>query len=219
MTDNIQQFDHAVNLLQTILWEYDKAPNIKALLEAKQAWYDVNQKGFWEDFYTDIFDLRTANQFGLQVWSIILGQPIFINSRRNTKPTWGFGQYYKNFTRGNFSTTSGFSSPLPIETARVVLRLRYYQLTGSGTVPEINRILNDVFASYGKAYLIDNHDMSQTYIFQFALPSDLQYVFNNFDVLPRPAGVSSSYNVILGKSWGFDSNIHENFDNGNFLGT
>ena len=211
----IQQFDFSVNLLRAILWQYNDAANLRGLLEEKQEWYNDNQRAFWESWITDVFDLRTANEFGLQVWAIILGQPLFLNKGPDNKPTWGFGQYYVNFTRGNFSSQTGSSFRLSTESARILLRLRYYQLIGTCTPPAINRMLADVFAGYGLAFVLDNQDMTQTYTFTFALPSDLVFLFNNFDVLPRPAGVESDYNVIINESWGFDE-YHENFDNGNF---
>lgn len=221
MTETIQQFDMSVNLLQALLWQYETAENLKALLQQKSAWYDVNQTEFWNNWYTDVFDLRTANDFGLTVWSIILGQPIYVNFGLNDRPTWGFGEFHRNFTRGNFSSfTDGNSTRLSTETSRILLRIRYYQLTGAGCVPEINRMIADVFADYAvngnpPGFLTDLHDMTQMYTFQFPLPSDLAFVFNNFDVLPRPAGVGSAYRVIVNESWGFDA-YHENFDNGNF---
>ena len=33
-----------------------------------------------------------------------------------------------------------------------------------------------VFASYGNVYLIDNHDMTQTYVFNFPVTWDLAFI-------------------------------------------
>lgn len=211
----IQQFNYSVDLLRSILWQYNEAKNLQGIIQAQQEWSNENQRDFWESWLRDVFDLRTANEFGLQVWAIILGQPLFLNKGPDNKPTWGFGQYYVNFNRGNFSSQTGGSFTLSTESARLLLRLRYYQLIGTCTTPAINRAMKDVFSDYGTVYLLDNLDMTQTYIFQFAPPSDLTFLINNFDILPRPAGVESNYSVIINESWGFDE-FHENFDNGNF---
>lgn len=215
MTVDIQTFNYTVDLLRAILWEYNKAGKLQTLLIEKQAWYDENQTGFWQDFYTNIFDLRTANSFGLQVWSIILGQPLFITLSDEGQPTWGFGTPHENFTRGNFSAGTAGTHRLNDVVARLLLQLRYVQLTSSGCVPDINRHLKVIFANYGLCWLNDDHDMTQIYTFSFALPSDLIFIFSNFDVLPRPAGVGSDYRVIVNEAWGFDQ-YHENFDHGNF---
>lgn len=68
-----QEFDFSINLLEALIWQYNNAPRLESLLRQKQTWYDVNNRDFWQDWLRDVFDLRTANTFGLRVWSIILG--------------------------------------------------------------------------------------------------------------------------------------------------
>lgn len=195
--NTIQQFDFAVDVLQPLIWQYQNAPTIKSLLEGKQTWYSTNHTEFWTDWYTDVFNLQTANIFGLSVWAIILGQPIVFNNVNDpSQIPWGFGTNNVNFTQGNFAGGGGASYALPIAAARLLLQLRAFQLVSSGTVPETNRMLAYVFESYGPAWLVDNYDMTQTYKFNFALTSDMVYIFNNTDVLPRPAGVTSSYEEV-----------------------
>lgn len=191
----IQEFDFSVDLLRALLWQYDKAANLQSLLADKKAWYDVNQTAFWEGWIRDVFDLRTASEFGLIVWSVILDLPLFVNTPPDLgKPTFGFdGAGHVNFDNGNFTDTSGSSYYLPLETKRLALQLRYFQLTSAGTVPEINRMLKYLFAGRGKAFLNDFGNMAQQYVFAFPVTWDLAYLFNNYDILPRPAGVSSTW--------------------------
>lgn len=190
---DIQEFDFNVDLLKAILWQYNEAETLQALLNSKQDWYNTNQNDFWQNWITDVFDLRTANDFGLQVWSIILGQSIYTNFT-NGDPSgyFGFGQYNKNFENGNFAALSSGNNVYSTDVARALLQLRYFQLISSGTVPETNRMLKYVFGESGAAYLIDNLDMTQTYIFEFSLSSEMTYMLNNTDILPRPAGVGSA---------------------------
>lgn len=195
--NTIQQFDFTVNVLEPLIWQYQNSPNIKSLLQSKQNWYDTNQAGYWNDWYTDVFDMQTANIFGLSVWAIILGQPIVFNNVNDpSQIPWGFGTNNENFTNGNFAGGGGSTYALPISAARILLQLRAFQLISSGTVPETNRMLAYVFADYGPAWLLDNGDMTQTYVFNFTLTSDLVYIFNNIDILPRPAGVLSTYEEV-----------------------
>src|SRR4051812_32389498 len=104
---DVQQFDFSVDLLRAILWQYTGATNLQALLAEKSDWYFANQQRFWTDWFNDVFDLATANDFGLAVWSIILGQPTYIASGPAPAdyPAWGFGAYHKNFGNGNFCNT------------------------------------------------------------------------------------------------------------------
>ena len=193
MSLDTQEFDFNVDLLRAILWQYDNAANLRGILEQKKEWYDTNVSEFWNDWITNVFDLRTANEFGLAVWSIILGQSIFTSFVQGvTGVYWGFGAYNKNFMNGNFASVSGTTNLYTPTTARMLLRLRYFQLTSAGTVPETNRMLKYLFEEeYGRAYLVDNLDMTQTYNFEFAMPLEMSYMLNNTDILPRPAGVKN----------------------------
>ena len=213
----IQQFDYSVDLLKSILWQYNTALNLQSILEQKQSWYDVNQRDFWENWFHDVFDLNTANQFGLTVWSIILNIPIIVvlESTSPSKPTWGFGDFNKNYENGNFSRSSGGAISLTVEQARIVLKLRYYQITSRGTVTEINKFLKSVFAELGRVYVRDNLDMTITYVFNFQPSSQLQFVLEKYDILPRPAGVGVDTLIELIEFFGF-ANTDENFNNGNF---
>lgn len=214
---DVQLFDFNVDLLKSVLWQYNEAENLLRMLQSKSDWYDQNQKAFWENWYRDVFDLRTANQFGLIIWGIILGLQLYVNTPPDlTKPTFGFaGSGGTNFDNGNFTDTTGSSYLLPVDIQRRALQLRYLQLTSSGTVPETNRAMKRIFGDLGRVYLRDYGNMTQAYIFLFPIPADLKYLFDNYDILPRPAGVLSNYVDATINHFGF-APFGLNFDNGNF---
>lgn len=145
----IQALDFSVDLMRALLWQYNDAARLESLVRQKQEWYDLNQAGFWGDWVADVFDLRTANDFGLSVWAIILDIPLVVASAidPNDKPVWGFDQYRENFNNGNFAATS--SAALTTEQKRLVLRLRYFQLVTTGAVPEVNGFLKYLFGNMG----------------------------------------------------------------------
>jgi len=213
---NIQTFDFSVNLLKALLWQHNDATRLETLVRNKQAWYDENQQGFWENWLTDVFDLRTANDFGLSVWAIILDVPLSVSSQNDAsdKPIWGFGAYRQNFGNGNFASTSG--AELTTEQKRLILRLRYFQLVNTGTVTEINKFFAYLFEPLGVAWVNDGFAMNARYVFEFPLGSALELILTEYDLLPRPAGVRIDY-VIIGEAdgWGF-GRYRENFNNGNF---
>lgn len=211
----IQALDYSVNLLQALLWQYNEALKLQSLLESKQDWYNVEYSEFWENWYRDVFDLRTANDFGLSVWAIILNVPLTITSGGEPSTNlWGFGPFRKNFNRGNFApSTSGIK--LTTAQKRLVLQLRYFQLVTRGAIPEINKFLAYVFADYGKVYVLDGLDMTMDYIFTFTPPSQLRFVLESFDVLPRPAGVGVNFVVLIRDTFGFGP-FHQNFNRGTF---
>lgn len=219
MTTSIQDYQSSVDLLRVLLWQYNEAERLQALLTLKQDWYNTNQSQFWDDWIRDVFDLRTANAFGCAVWSIILEQTLTaeLGPSKPGHKAWGFGPKRKNFGNGNFAARGRSSVRLTLDQQRTLLRLRYYQLTSRGTVPEINRFLSLMFAPEG-GYVVDNLDMSfAVFVLQFQPSSSLQFVLDNFDVLPRPAGVGTRVIVEDKEIWGFGE-FWSNFNRSNFHG-
>lgn len=214
----IQQIDYSVDIMKSLLWQYNEADRLQRILELKQEWYDTNQSDFWQNWERDVFNLNTANDFGLTVWAIILGLilNVVVEGQDPALPTFGFASTHKNFTRGNFRRSTTGSVSLTQEQKRLVLKLRYFQLTTRGCPPEVNRFLNQVFASEGSVYMLDGLNMTIRYVFDFTPSSALQFVLQKYDVLPRPAGVGIDYVVGIEDAFGFDE-FHENFDNGNFI--
>jgi hypothetical protein len=216
MTTRIQEFDYSINLLRALLWQDNRAPKLKSILQQKQDWYDTNVSTFWEDWVRDVFDIRTANEFGLAVWAIILGIPTSAILPPTNKPNFGFGSFNKNFNHGNFGSKSSTVVGLTLEQKRILLRLRYFKLISRCTVPEINRGMKSILGDQGTVYVLDANNMQfVTYVFGFQPNSTLQFVLQNFDVLPRPAAVGVRYVVNGNTHWGFGS-LRKNFNHGNF---
>jgi hypothetical protein len=91
MSASIEEFDFNVNLLNALLWRHNDAANLQSLLESKNAWYAENQTEFWNNWIANVFNLETANEFGLTVWAQILGVPLSLIVPANTGPQFGFG--------------------------------------------------------------------------------------------------------------------------------
>lgn len=214
----IQQFDFSVNLLRALLWQDNTAPALTSLIAQKQNWYDTNQTSFWTNWVTDVFDLRTANEFGLAVWAIILGVSltVILPPSDPDKPTFGFGAFRRNFNRGNFSSSSNSAALLTLAQRRILLQLRYLRLTTRCTVPSINRAVNRILGNEGSIRVVDIGQMTITYVFNFTPTSELAFVLANYDILPRPAAVKS--NIFIDTSdgiFGFNTDA-QNFNNGTF---
>lgn len=216
---DIQELNLDIDVMKAILWQYNDAEKYQAILQAKQDWQEANNVGFSIDWIADVFDIRTANEFGLSVWSIILDIPIIIQAQQPSEVDIVFGMNEDddgNFENSNFKPDGFTPQILGVDEARQVIMLRYFQLTSNGTVSQINGALYYLYKDKGDAYVIDNYDMTMTYIFGFALSSSLMYIFNNYDVLPRPAGVRiADINIIGSIPFGFNI-YNKNFDNGNF---
>lgn len=204
-----------VNLMRTVLWQYENAPKLKSLVQSEQDWADKNMTEFWKNWFRDVFNLKTANDFGLSVWSRILNIQLTINRPKRVSGIFGFSTNHKNFGNGNFGRGKTQDISVTTEQARKILLLRWFQLTSRPTIANINEALEIVFGA-GVAYVQDNLDMSNQ-LFMFTERPDYQTIdmLKNTDLLPRPSTVGSAIAVQPRAGFGFGIH-HLNFKNGNF---
>jgi hypothetical protein len=218
MSSTIQQIGFSKDVSNAILWQYDKSENLKQVLDIIEVNFKEEYQDFWEDWIDDVFNLKTANAFGISVWQIIL------NLNLGSDPTdtsgqsvFGFGQFNKNFNNGNFALNTGDSLNLTLEEKRLALLLRFLTLSYSPNIPNINFILKEIFSTgFGDAWVLDPQDMTIKYVFDFPLTTGIITILTRLDVFPRPAGVRLLFISTNYANFGFGS-LNKNFDNGNFI--
>lgn len=167
------------DLTQVLKWMHNKAPNIQALINSKNEWYEKYNDQFWSNWERDVFNLDTVNEFGVYVWCEILNLPkeLFVfDAMRNN---WAYGkerQNYKysglntnipvanrNTVGGNFFGAGNFVIRGLAE-ARIILKLRYMTLVSDGRISSINEMIKHIvnegrdwdFASKKMFYVIDD---------------------------------------------------------------
>ena len=160
----VMNLQNAVNLLDCILWQYNKAERLQAIIQACQDEFNGNVRDFWNDFYTNIFNIDTANTFGLTVWGILLGV------ERPTYTEGGVIHYYSD------------------NMYRLFLKSRIMMFQMDGSVYQINKYINYLFPDK-PIYVIDNLDMTMSINFYYTPSAEEWQVLNNPDFLPRPSGV------------------------------
>lgn len=160
----VMNLQNAVNLLDCILWQYNKAERLQAIIQSCQDEFNGNVRDFWNDFYTNIFNIDTANTFGLTVWGILLGveRPTYVD---------GSGTHY-------------YSDNM----YRLFLKSRIMMFQMDGSVYQINKYINYLFPDK-PIYVIDNLDMTMSINFYYTPSAEEWQVLNNPDFLPRPSGV------------------------------
>ncbi len=190
---NTLQIDPQINLKQCLLWQYNNAPALRALLLQKEAWYKLHQQEFWEYWYNKVFNLETADDFGLQVWGEILDFPRQVRS------------------------VDGQLHVLTNEQYRAVLKGQMLKFNMGATAPEINQWLQVVFGSKGKVYCLDNLDMTAVpFVFEQTPSDEILWLLANVDFLPRPAGVGYQVRLIGQDILGFNGSGLQTFNNGVF---
>lgn len=187
---NIQ---NTANLLECLLWQYDNAPRLRSLIEACQREFDGNTEDFWNNFYTNIFNLETANTFGLAVWGALLGVE---------RPTYEWqGQTY----------------PYSDDMYRLFLKSQNILNSMDGSIYQINRYMEFLFPNK-PILVIDNLDMTFRIVFYYTPSGEEWIVINNPDFIPRPSGVGYEILVVApDKIFGFNGSELQGFDQGTFF--
>lgn len=142
-------------------------------------------------------NITTAKGDGLNLWGGLLHFYRFIPTDSSTDD----GVQYFNFNNKNFRKLQ-FLNPnqpdygvLPDDIFRKFLVLIYQGMFILNTTPNINIFINEIFTEFDKIVVRDTLDMSyQIYaFFGDDFPVWLKWILDNYDILPRPAGVGSKY--------------------------
>ncbi|CAH7183430.1 conserved hypothetical protein [Vibrio chagasii] len=193
------------NILGSVDWQRSTAELFKTLISNKQEWLDQYHAQFWDDWYHDVFNLDSANEFGLTVWSLILDEPVY-SETEDAAPTpsaIGFGDNFKNFNASIFGVNRA-GLVLSIEQKRILLKLKAFCLHTTCSVRDINVGLNQLFSG---PYVVcfDNLDMSFTYFINDQIPKaarrpEVNLTFINEilkrDLFPRPSSVSVDVDLL-----------------------
>ena len=191
-----------IDIMQALIWQYNEATNLQNILEGQQSWLDENHTKFWTDFYTYVFDLRTANDFGLSLWAIILGVSFRVETEEDPdKRIFGYAPYGANYYQSNYSAKSSAGITLTTDQKRAILQLRYLKMTRRPTVPNVNYALRQIAPS---AYVLDIGDMTYITVGLSGAPTSREkYILENFDIIPGPSGVEERkvYNLAYAKGY------------------
>lgn len=210
------------NVERTIISQYANSPTITALISNMNEYIDprVNMQAF----YDNVWNIDTAQGFGLDIWGKIVGVSRLLRIPTNTKT---FG--YKNssvpadwapFNQGTFFTgaSSGQAFYLPDDVYRTLILVKALANIVATSAPSLNRLLRNLFPGRGVCYVIDNGGMSMTFYFEFELTTAEFAILTQSDVLPHPAGVGYNVVVIPSGVFGFaeQGGTAEPFDQGVF---
>ena len=181
----MQDFD------RTIISQYSNSPaltqwitNINAVIDPT---YDL------ENFYDLIWNIQTAQGYGLDVWGRIvgIGRVLAVSATPFFGYTGPLGHSGDSFTAAPFyegePTTTNYS--LTDEAYRQLILAKAAANITNGSIQAINQILMNLFAGRGNAYVIDNGDMTMVYKFNFHLEPFEVTIVQGSGVLPTPAGV------------------------------
>jgi hypothetical protein len=176
---------------QLILSQYANSPTLTGLIESINDALD--QTGNMESFYDLVWNLPTAQGWGLDVLGRIVGVVRTVNIPGGGEyfgfqepGSWGgFGD------SGGFYSGGGISDNIVLSDAdfRILITAKAAGNISDGSIKSMNSILMTLFRNRGNAYVVDNQDMSIDLHFDFPLNQVELAIIQQPGILPTPVGV------------------------------
>jgi len=179
---------------QTIISEFANSPIITQLCTNMGQYVDPTRD--LDQFYDTMWNIDTAQGYGLDVWGRILGAPRTVQQSISSGPYLGFNEagtpaILTPFGQAPFfqgqQLTGNFTLPDP--QYRQVLLTKALANICDGSIPAINQLLLNLFPGLGACYIADG-PLTMTYTFKFPLTPVQLAIVQNSGILPRTSGVA-----------------------------
>lgn len=179
----------------TVISQYANSPTLTGVISAFNAAMDMTQN--FDNFFDLIWNVITAQGYGLDVWGRIVGVG---RTYQQISLTRNFG--FDEATTANAdpfnvspfyagpSLAATFSLPDPVF-QRLILAKMAFNLT-DGSIPSINQILLGLFPNRGNCFVTDDGNMTMRYLFNFPLTIQEESWLFQSGILPRPPGVNAT---------------------------
>lgn len=176
---------------KTIISQYANSPTITKLIYNMNQYFRVDTD--FDNFYNYVWNIETAQGFGLDILGRIVNIPRQIQIQPNIE-YFGFNEALP----GSFPFNEGtFYNGVPATQTYILSDDAYRQLIlvkalaniSATTAPAINQLLQNLFAGSGRCYAIDDGNMQMHYVFEFLL-TPYQFAIMTSGALPTPAGVT-----------------------------
>ncbi len=199
---------------ETILSQYSASPHILQL--TRDFALRIDPAPDIDVFFEKIFDIETAQGWGLDNWGRILGIPRGVQ----VATTDWFGYFGSGLQPWNiapfFNTAQATDNFLLTDEAyRQLLMYKAGANIGSSDAATINRLLSQIFPTYD--HVVDNGDMSIRAVFSDYLQPVEIGILNTYGALNKASGVQWVYlSVNPDEVFGFDNSGFQPFDCGVF---
>ncbi|AKE09223.1 DUF2612 domain-containing protein [Serratia liquefaciens] len=182
----------------TILAQYAGSPKLRSIIETFNTTMDTEK--FLDDFYDVIWNIETADTYGLDVW----GKIVVVSRLLTVTPSekfFGYGEATNTtpviddpqpFDQAPFYTGEQQTSTISLtnDAYRKLIMLKAMANITDCTIPNMNKMLMYMFGSSGKAYVRNDGGMVMTYVFEFELSTVELAIVQSSGALPSPAGVT-----------------------------
>jgi beta-lactam-binding protein with PASTA domain len=180
----------------TVISQYSQAPTLVELVENVAEYIDPRTN--LTLFYSYVWNVDTAQGFGLDVWGRIVGIGRLLRITGDD-PTFGFWNEsvpddWQPWSQGRFARggEDGTAVILDDSAYRILILVKALANITATSSASINALLRNLFPGRGKAYVEDLGGMSMRFVFDFKLTPVEYAIVSQSGALPHPAGVSFS---------------------------
>ncbi|CAH0178629.1 hypothetical protein SRABI106_01049 [Rahnella aquatilis] len=186
------------NVDLTIMAQYANSTKLRSLIDTFNL--AVEPESFIDNFYDMIWNIETADTYGLNVWGKIVVVSRLLTVEAN-EIYLGFGEASsipilvddpQPFNQAPFYVGKQSSSTVSLsnDAYRKLIMMKAMANITNCTIPNINRMLTYMFGSSGKCYVRNDGGMVMSYVFEFPLSIVELAIVQNSGALPYPAGVT-----------------------------
>lgn len=189
---DIEPFD----FWSTVISQFANSERLIKLIENFDSY--VNQTVNMAAFFDMLWNVDTAQGYGLDVWGRIVGvtrtlhivlfNAQYLGFKEGLPGSFPFDQ--APFFTGDNPITDNFN--LSDDAFRILIFAKALANISDGSISSINQLLINLFPNRGNCYVTDGGDMTMTYTFNFVLTPVELAILGQSGVLPKPVGVSSS---------------------------
>jgi hypothetical protein len=179
-----------------VISQYANSPTLLALIHNMAAYLDQSQN--FANFYNFVWNVDTAQGFGLDIWGKIVGISRLLHIPNSALP-FGFQDHaliqdVEPFNQAPFNSYDAEVTQTYLLTDaafRVLILCKALSNISATTAPAINQLLRNLFPGRGACYVLDLGAMTMQFTFAFANPlSETEYaILTQSGALPHPAGV------------------------------
>ena len=209
-----------INVEQTIISQYGNSAAITQLIHGMNDCIDPATN--FDDFYNFVWNVDTAQGFGLDIWGKIIGVGRYLKTT-GTDPLLGFNEAtdFYPFDDGTWYDSSNATNTyrLADDAYRTLILAKALRNISRSDAKTANNLLQNLFAGRGRCYVNDLGGMEMRYTFEFQLTDYEFAIITQSGVMPRPAGVMAYIlQVPNDGAFGFSEAIDAlPFDDGVFL--
>lgn len=185
----------------TVMKQFSNSATLLALLDSFDQWVDLTQ--FSAGFLAYVWNIDTAQGFGLDILGRILGRSRYLQVAQTPGDNFGFninatpGTQWKPWNQAPFfggQAAGTVSFALDDAYYRKLLLVKAAANIAASDCHSINALMRAMFGDHGKCYVgYDiNHPMNIGYHFEFT-PTPVEQSIIESGLFPQPAGTNAFY--------------------------